>query len=119
MEAAVAVESGDITVGQVPGWLADRAMKDASDNLKQLEQDARSGVEVQEEQESYRKQLSDASDSLNEWFSVAELADDPVDAILIFWKRLASGIWPDDILYASTRAKYAKRPHEDFIDDKK
>ncbi len=116
MEAAVAVERGEINVGEAGKWLAQRHLKELEQQRQLAKEDAEIGCPASpEEIKELGEGMSIATNEIIGWEKILSLADDPIDAVLTFWKRVESGTQPYEITNAIPESldKFKMKPGED------
>lgn len=97
MRAAIAVEQGEISVGEVPLWIA-RAERDSlGAQIKRLTEEVEEGKRDKRllESEAFkelRRQYLNAQHEEFVWGNIAKLDDDGTEALLEFWKRSKAGL---------------------------
>lgn len=99
MRAALALEEGKVSAGQVPIWLADKDREELGAEVDAavdfLKKSGLSHAELRKNKAlaELRSRYSAAVEPEHIWSEMLKLADDPIDAILLGWKRFKSGAW--------------------------
>lgn len=112
MRAAVLVEAGDISVQEVPTWIAERTLEILSRQLKErLADELTTSASGSQESRLLQSQIIALGHRLNEWRNVSVIGEgDTVSGLRRVWEHASFGLDVESMLCAADLQKFADFP---------